>query len=82
METSKNKRTCSDSLSTEAEEWLSTRTDDRCAKLLEAQLKVPKSVCNEQDKEAIKRGIVSDVTTPDETISDSCCLQSLRNLLS
>ena len=44
--------------------------------------KTPKSVCNEQNKEAIKRGSVSDVTTPDETISDSCCLQSLRNLLS
>ena len=37
METSKKKRSCSDSLSTDAEEWLSTRTDERCAKLLEAQ---------------------------------------------
>ena len=37
METSKKKRSCSDSLSTDAEEWLSIRTDERCAKLLEAQ---------------------------------------------
>ena len=34
-----------------------------------------------QNEETIKRGSVSDVTTPDETISDSRCLQSLRNLL-
>ena len=44
--------------------------------------KARKTVCDEQNKEAIKRGIVRDVTTLDETISDSCCLQSLRNLLS
>ena len=31
------KRSCSDSLSIDAEEWLSTKTDERCAKLLEAQ---------------------------------------------
>ena len=37
METSKKKRSGSDSLSTDAEGWLSTRTDGRCAKLLEAQ---------------------------------------------
>ena len=37
METSKKKRSSSDSLSTDAEEWLSKRTDERCAKLLEAQ---------------------------------------------
>ena len=37
MEKSKKIRSCSDSLSTDAEEWLSTRTDERYAKLLEAQ---------------------------------------------
>ena len=39
METSKKKRSCRDSLSTDAEEWLSTRTDEKCAKLLEAQIR-------------------------------------------
>ena len=48
--------------STDAEEWLSTRTDERCAKLLEAQRH--KSVCDEQNKETRKRESVRDVTTP------------------
>ena len=82
METSKKKRSCSDSLSTDTEEWLSTRTDKRGAKLLEAQRRGKLFVMNKIKRQAIKRGIVRDVTTPDETISDSCCLQSLRNLLS
>ena len=41
-----------------------------------------KSVCDEQNKEAIKRESVRDVTTPDETISDSCYRQWHRNVLS
>ena len=57
METSKKKRSCSDSLSTDAEKWLSTRTEERCAK-------ARKSICDEQNKEEIKRGSVRDVTTP------------------
>ena len=44
--------------------------------------KARKSVCDEQNKEAIKRESVRDVTTADETISDSCCLQWHRNVLS
>ena len=76
MEISKKKRRCRDSLISDAEEWPSTRTDEKCANLLEA-LKAQKSVCDEQNKEAIKRESVRDVTTPDETISDSCELSTM-----
>ena len=40
-----------------------------------------KSVCDGKNKEAIKRESVRDVTTRDETISDSCYLQWRRNKL-
>ena len=62
METSKEKRSCSDSLSTDAEKWLSTRTDEMCKAARRA--KARKSVCDEQNKETRKRESVRDVTTP------------------
>ena len=51
METSKKKRSCRDSLSTDAEEWLSTRNDEKCANLLEAQRHGKEF---EQNKEAMQ----------------------------
>ena len=41
--------------------------------------KAQKSVCDEKKKEAIKRESVRDLTTPDEAVVSSCCLQWHRN---
>ena len=77
METSKKKRSCRDSLSTDAEEWLSTGTDEKCANLLEAQRHGKVFVMNKIKRQCNKRESVRDVTTPDETISDSCELSTM-----
>ena len=77
IEISKKKRSRRDSLITDAEEWPSTRTDEKCANLLEVQRHGKVFVMNKIKSQCNKRESVRDVTTSDETISDSCELSTM-----